>query len=136
MRSVFDTNVVISALLLPDSKPRRAFDLALQEGELLLSVEVLTELHDVLHRKQFRRYVGEDEVRNFLAALIRESRWVEVDQHITLCRDPKDNKFLELAVTGGATHLVTGDSDLLTLDPFRGIRILQPDAFLQSVSTG
>jgi len=96
---------------------------------------VLTELHDVLHRKQFRRYIDEDDVRNFLAALIRESRWVEVDQHITVCRDPKDNRFLELAVSGGATHLVTGDSDLLILDPFQGIRILQPGAFLESAAT-
>jgi len=46
------------------------------------------------------------------------------------CRDPKDNKFLELAVAGEATHIVTGDSDLLVLNPFRDIAVLTPSEFL------
>ena len=42
------------------------------------------------------------------------------------CRDPKDDKFLELALNGKATHIVSGDEDLLVLHPFRGIPILTP----------
>jgi predicted nucleic acid-binding protein len=49
---------------------------------------------------------------------------------ITACRDPKDNKFLELAVSGQATHLISGDPDLLVLSPFRGIPIVTPQAFV------
>ena len=56
--------------------------------------------------------------------------WVEVSAKITACRDPNDDKFLELAVSGLATHIVTGDQDLLVLDPFQGISILTPHAFL------
>lgn len=131
MRFVFDTNVLVSALLLPDSKPRRALLLGLQKGKVLLSLATLAELYEVLSRKQFRQYVDEEDVRSFLAALTREARWVEVDLRITACRDPKDDKFLELAVSGGATHIITGDSDLLALNPFQGIQILPPHSFLE-----
>jgi predicted nucleic acid-binding protein len=73
LRCVFDTNVLVSALLLPDSKPRQALELALPGGKLLLSFEVLAELYEVLGRKRFRRYVDEEDIRSFLAALTREA---------------------------------------------------------------
>lgn len=131
MRFVFDTNVLVSALLLADSTPRQAFDRAIGHGKALLSFEVLAELNEVLGRKQFRKYVDEEDVRRFLAALTREAEWVEVTTDITFCRDPRDNKFLELAVSGRATHLITGDADLLSLGSFQGIPILTPQAFLK-----
>jgi len=131
LRCVFDTSVIVSALLLLDSKPRQALDLALQKGKVLLSFPVLAELYEVLGRKRLRRYFDEEDVRIFLAALTREAQWVDVDVQIAACRDSKDNKFLELAVSGHATHIVTGDSDLLALDPFQGIQILPPHSFLE-----
>ena len=133
MRCVFDTKVVVSALLLPDSKPRHALELALREGSILLSFATLAELNEILSRKRFRRYVDEEDVRSFLAALTRESQWVDVDVRIRIqaCRDPKDDKFLELAVSGRGSHIVTGDSDLLALHPFQGIPILPPHRFLE-----
>lgn len=100
---------------------------------LLLSFPVLAELNEVLGRQHFRRYVHEDEVRRFLAAFAREAEWVEITTSITACRDPKDNKFLELAVDGHATHIVSGDDDLLALNPFRNISILRPVAILERV---
>lgn len=130
MRCVFDTNVSVSALLLPDSKPRHALELALLKGRVLLSFATLAELYEVLGRKKFLRYIDEEDIRSFLAALTREAEWVEVDARITACRDPKDDKFLELAVSGRATHIVTGDADLIALHPFRGIEIVPPHRFL------
>jgi len=127
---VFDSNVLVSALLLSDSKPRHALEVALQKGRVLLSFATLAELYEVLGRKKFHRYINEEDVRNFLAALTREAEWVEVDVRIGVCRDPKDDKFLEVAVSGHATHIITGDSDLLALNPFRGIEILPPHGFL------
>ena len=59
---------------------------------------------------------------------------VAIDESIHDCRDPKDNKFLELAVSGDATHLVTGDDDLLVLHPFRGVAIVTSQAFLDEHS--
>lgn len=131
MRFVFDTNVLISALLLPDSKPRQALERALQNGKVLLSYAVLAELYEVLSRKRFRRYIDEEDIRTFVAALTQEAEWVDVAERITACRDSKDDKFLELSVSGHATHIVTGDSDLLALDPFRGIRIVPPQELLK-----
>jgi uncharacterized protein len=130
LRCVFDTNVLVSALLLSDAKPRHAVELAIQKGRIRLSFATLAELYEVLGRRKFLRYVDEEDIRNFLAALTREAEWVEVDVRISACRDPKDDKFLEVALSGRATHIVTGDSDLLALNPFRGIEILPPHQFL------
>jgi len=131
LHCVFDTNVLISALLLPESKPRHALELALSKGKVLLSFAALAELYEELNRKKFRRYVDERDIRSFLAALAREMQWVDVDVQITACRDPKDNKFLELAVRGNGTHIIRGDADLLALHPFQGIEILTPHRFLE-----
>lgn len=120
----------MSAFLLPGSKPRRALDLSLRTGTVLLSLAVLAELYDVLNRKRFRRYVSEEDLRRLLAALTGEAEWVDTDLPIRACRDPKDDKFLELAVSGRADYIVTGDSDLLILNPFQGIQILSPEQFL------
>src|SRR5208283_4536504 len=103
---------------------------AQHDGAILLSFAVLTELFEVLHREKFRHYVDEEDVRRFLAALTREALWVDIDVEVTACRDPKDDKFLSLAVSGSATHIVTGDADLLVLHPFRGIEIVSPGAFV------
>jgi len=95
---------------------------------------MLAELHSVLTKKQFRRYVEEEDARSFVAGLVRESEWVEVSVQIKVCRDPKDNKVLELVLSGAATHIITGDEDLLALDPFQGVHILSPRAFVDAFS--
>src|SRR5205807_918243 len=100
-------------LLVPGSKPRQSLARACRDGKVLLSFATLAELYDVLHRKQFRRYIDEEDVRSFIAALARESEWIDVNVQINACRDPKDHKFLEIALSGRATHLITGDADLI-----------------------
>jgi uncharacterized protein len=132
-RLVFDTNAIISAALLKRSVSRRALDQALNEGELLTSAETVDELHQVLGRADFTKYVTEDERMEFLATLLREVTLVEVTVYVGECRDPRDNKFLELAVSGGAVCIVSGDQDLLVLHPFRGIPIVTPRGFLDGV---
>ena len=132
MLCVFDTNVLVSALLLPDSKPQRALALAMRKGTLLLSFPVVAELYEVLNRQRFRRYLEEDDIQRFLTALTGVAKWVDVDTHIAASRNPKDDKFLELAVSGHADYIITGDDDLAVLHPFRGIQILSPHSFLES----
>ncbi len=129
-RFVLDTNVIISAVLLPHSVPRQAFDKALARGVVLASVATLDELDEVLRRKKFDRYVVEEKRLQFLEVFIRDSSIVDVLDVVTDCRDPKDNKFLELAISGNATQLISGDPDLLVLSPFRGIPIITPQAFV------
>jgi uncharacterized protein len=130
LRFVFDTNVVVSALLLADSIPRQAFDKALDQGTILISVPVILELADVLSRKKLNKYLLENERMRFLISLLKETDLIDTTETISICRDPKDNKFLELAVDGNADYIVTGDADLLVLHPFRGIQILTPRDFL------
>jgi len=130
LRFVFDTNVIVSALLLKQSVARQAFDKALTRGKLVLSQGTIEELNEVLRRKGFDKYVLEDERIEFIIALVREATLIEITEAVTECRDPKDNKFLELAVSGKATCIVSGDDDLLVLHPFRGIPVLTPRQFL------
>lgn len=129
-RFVFDTNVVVSALLLKQSVARQVFDKALEQGQLLVSQATVEELNEVLRRKGFDKYVQEEERIQFITALVREALLVEITETITECRDPKDDKFLELAVSGKASCIVSGDNDLLVLHPFRGIPVLTPRQFL------
>jgi uncharacterized protein len=133
LRRVLDTNVLVSALLKSESKPRQALELAVGRGKVLLSFATLAELNEVLTRRWVRQFVSEEIVRGFLAGLTLDAELVDVDTRIAACRDAKDDKFLEAAVSGRATYIVTGDSDLLTLDPFRGIQIISPNSFLESV---
>jgi putative PIN family toxin of toxin-antitoxin system len=133
LRFVFDTNSLISAALSDESISRRAFDHALDRGTILVSLPVVTELNEVLSREKFRPYVTEDEARQFLATFAGASEWVEIDVTINDCRDPSDNNFLELAVSGRANLIVTGDNDLLVLNPYQGKRILTPSEFLRQV---
>lgn len=133
-RVVLDTNLLVSAALLEQSVPRQAFELAFRSGEVLSSSQTLAELKDVLSRRKFDRYISQETRLRFLANFLNLTRPVEITETITACRDPKDDKFLELAVSGGAVYLVTGDSDLLALHPFRGISILTPGDFLNRLS--
>jgi len=130
VRFVFDTNVIVSAVLLAGSVPRQAFDKALDEGKMLLSVPVLLEVAEALGRKKLDKYLLEEERMRFLVALLKETELVEITEEISECRDEKDDKFLELAVSGNADLIVSGDDDLLVLNPFRGIPILTPKEFL------
>lgn len=131
-RYVFDANVVVSALLLPGSVPRRAFDKAEGAGRILLSGSVISELEDVLRRPSLEKYISEEARIHFLVRLIRDCPIIQVSLSVMASRDPKDNQYLALAVEGQATCLVSGDKDLLVLNPFRGIPVVTPREFLQS----
>lgn len=93
LRFVVDTNVVVSAAMLPGSVPRQAFDLVIERGQLLLSPPILGELNDVLRRKRLDKYVSEEKRLLFLAALVRAAVLIETTTSVTECRDPKDDKF-------------------------------------------
>ena len=132
-RYVFDTNVIVSALLLERSIPGQAFRAAIDQGEILLSLATVKELNEVLSRDKFNRYLHRDERELFLESLLHEATLVEIDQQIRVCRDPGDDKFLELAASGKASCIISGDDDLLALSPFRDIPILTPTRFLASL---
>ena len=129
MRFVFDTNTLVSAALFARSTPRQAFDAALNRGELLTSESCLAELNQVLHRPKFARYLTPFEADLFINQYSLKATVVDVNSVITDCRDAKDNKFLELAIDGVATFIITGDQDLLVLHPYLTVSIVTPLIF-------
>ena len=124
-RFVFDTNVIVSALLFNDSVPGQAFIRALNHGMILVSGALVGELSRVLGRDRFDRYVTREERDEFLASLIRESNLIEITEAVQVCRDPKDDQVLELAVNGNATYSHRR-CRLAVLNPFRGVEIVTP----------
>lgn len=82
---------------------------------------------------KFDKYISLDVREEFLTKLKLEAEQIFISEIITECRDSKDNKFLEAAVNGNATHIITGDGELLELHPFRGISILTPRQFLEVI---
>ena len=129
-RIVADTNLLVSRLLLPQSLPAQAVRKAVDEGQLLVSDATLGELADVLSRAKFDPYVSLEDRQDFIRVLNRVAERIIVTAPIKACRDPKDDKFLELALNGEANMILTGDRDLLALHPFRGVDILSPRDYL------
>jgi uncharacterized protein len=130
MRVVVDTNVFISAALKNGSPPSEAVHLAAERHLLLKSTKTEQELFITLARPRLAPLIPED-FRRWLEEVMSAAELVTVAEQIIACRDPKDDKFLELAVSGHADVIVSGDADLLVLNPFRGIPIITPATFVQ-----
>lgn len=129
-RVVIDTNVLISRLLLPQSIPAQAVRKARRQGRLLVSEATMYELADVLARAKLDRYITLENRRRFLRQLRRVTEVVQIIQVVRECRDPEDDKILEVALNGRADVIITGDEDLLVLQPWRGIAIVAPKEYL------
>ena len=134
MRFVFDTNVIVSAALLPSSTPAQALMKAEHMGVLLYSDATLEELINVLERPKLKPYIKQDYIKDFYARVRINWEHISIIQRITACRDVKDDKFLEVAINGSASTLISGDNDLLTLNPYNELNIITPADFLESVS--
>lgn len=129
-RLVIDANVIVSSVLSAQGRASQAFDLAITTGIVLMSNDTFGELSEVLLRSKFDRYSNRAKRETFLDELLGLVEFVEITEQIDECRDPKDNKYLELAVSGKADAIVTGDDDLLVLHPFQQIPIVRIQTFL------
>lgn len=133
MRVVVDTNVFISAALKDKSFPALALIVVEQRGTFLKSAVTELQLFEVVARPHLAALIEQaslDRIRKLMAA----AELVTITERIAACRDVTDDKFLELAVNGKADLIVSGDADLLALDPFRGIPIIAPATFVQGVA--
>jgi uncharacterized protein len=135
-RVVLDTNVLISAALSSKGKPNACLTWVLENAVLLVSADLLIELETRLARPKFNRYITEARCQSFVAALGLVGVHVPFSGSIRACRDPDDDKLLEIAVSGGGDVIVSGDQDLLVLHPFQGVPILTPAEFLTAVVAG
>ena len=129
-RAVFDTNVLISAFLVPLSVPAQALRQVQRVGVVLASGESLAELEEVLFRRKFDNRLSITSREFAFVTYLSLVERIDSIQDIRACRDPKDDKFLSLAVSGHADLILTGDTDLLALHPFRSIDILSPKDYL------
>ena len=127
---VFDASALVSASIRRSSVPARAFFHALRTDQVAVSDATLTELREVLARPRVARFV-DPELRDEVLSLLDISGLPFTPaERVAECRDPKDNKYLELALAAGADRIVSGDDDLLVLHPWRGVQILKPADYL------
>jgi putative PIN family toxin of toxin-antitoxin system len=102
-----------------------------RHGRLLKSAATEQQLFDVLDRPYLAELIAPDS-RAWLKDLMAKAEMVTITWRIVACRDSTDDRFLELAVNGNAAVIVSGDADLLVLNPFRTIPIIPPATFVQA----
>lgn len=138
MRAVVDTNILVRAVIKPSGTVGPVL-LRLRDGDytLLYAQSLLEELIDVLNRPRIREKYGliDQDIQTVVSLILLRGEPVMPRERVTVCRDPKDDKFLEVAVAGEADVIVSGDQDLLVLHPFAGIPILPPVMFLKMLDT-
>jgi hypothetical protein len=100
-----------------------------------MSDHTFVEIYQTFTRSKFDKYVSLEKRLNFIGSLRQKAEMVNITEIITTCRDPKDNKFLELAVSGKADLIITGDQDLLVLNPFENIKIMTVNEFLTTFNS-
>ena len=136
---VLDTNVLVSAALWPNSVPAQALQAVVARMQWVCSADGLQELHEVLMRPKFEHWATASVRQDFVDFVRRHAELVAVlPEHQTaaqgVCRDPDDAIFLALALTADAQWLVSGDEDLLTLQHWQGVRIVDAAQFVRELS--
>ena len=132
---VVDASTVVSAALKAESRPETALLFALTYDSLYLSDLVLDEIREVFSRPKFLRFVGERRIAEIIALMLADAHFVSPMANVHACRDPADDKYLDLAVAANAYAIVTGDHDLLSMSPWRGIRILNATEYVALIAS-
>jgi uncharacterized protein len=112
---VIDTNIFISAALSPNGTAYLAFVRAIQNFTIVQNEATYQEIAERIYKSKFDKYISDERREQFLNTIKNQSQFIQTVSQITACRDPDDNKFLELAIDSNAEFLITGDKDLLLL---------------------
>ncbi len=128
MRVVIDTNVWISSLI---GKLLAGLKNYVLDGliEIVTTDEQIEEIVKVLGRPKFSKYFPDKDIEELLYLIQKTSKFVEIECKIEDCRDKKDNFILEIAVSGNADFIVTGDKDLIDLTPYKKTQIISYKEF-------
>lgn len=131
-RAVFDTQVFLRALVHPGSRYAKLVDISASECTLILSPPIIKEVLDVLHRPEVRgKFPSLSKIdMEKVIGLLTQGEVVEPKIAVSICRDPKDNKFLECALEGKAAFIVSEDKDLKAIGNYQGIQIVDTRAFM------
>ncbi|QXV67050.1 putative toxin-antitoxin system toxin component, PIN family [Mucilaginibacter sp. 21P] len=134
LRVILDTNLWISFLIRKDHSFLTQLILS-KKVRLLFSEELLKEFIEVSRRPKFIKYFSGNSVDEILDIINDFAEFIEVDSVVTACRDEKDNFLLSLAKDGRADYLITGDNDLLELNPFGKTKIILLSDFILEVNS-
>jgi uncharacterized protein len=132
-RFVVDTSILISAALSGQGKPALVVDFVVEQAVLVFSKPTYEEIATRLMRPKFDGYVSVPNRRLYLEKIAAAAVWVEITGTLAACRDPDDDKILETAVVAKARCIVTGDQDLISLNPFQGIPIVSAATFVLEI---
>ncbi len=129
-RIIVDTNLWISFLI---SKNFDQFEQLIYNRKvvLLFSRELIEEFIAVVSRPKFKRYFSKDDINELFTIMNKFSEVIKVKHKVDACRDKKDNFLLELARSGNANFLITGDKDLLSMKEFYGTKMITMNEFLR-----
>ena len=128
---VIDTNVLISAGLLPESKTAQVLALAVEHFVIAQNQETWRELETRITRPKFDRYFGESGRLRHLVAIAQSIQHFEVSTEVSVVRDETDDKSIALAIDSGATVIISGDPDLKDVQTYKGVEILSPAQFFE-----
>ncbi|WP_026768773.1 putative toxin-antitoxin system toxin component, PIN family [Asinibacterium sp. OR53] len=120
---ILDTNLWISFLLTSNFSKLDKL-IANKSIIILFSQTLLNEFIEVAQRPKFKKYFTLSDLEELLFRIHTEVLFVHVVSDVAICRDPKDNFLLSLAKDGKATHLITGDKDLLDIKVFGKTKIV------------
>ena len=132
-RVVVDTNTIVSGILLPQSVPGRLLSFLAEYAILIFSPATRDELLGVIAREKFDRYIAPVARERAATILMRDGEMVTPRRSFRVCRDPKDNKFLDAAYAGHVDCMISGDDDLNALGAFEGIPILTAARYLAGI---
>lgn len=128
IKVIFDTNIWISFLI--GKRLQVIKDLIIEQKlEIILSDQLLLEIQLVTQRPKLKKYFPENKVEELIQFLEIVGKKFEVKSLNDVSRDSKDNFLLDLIDASKADYLVTGDKDLLILNPFNKTKILTPAEF-------
>ena len=133
---VFDASTLVSATFNSRGVPAKAVQRALRDDRVAISEPVMTELLDVLYWPSVARFLQPDLRSDLLGQLVTLGVPFEPSERVMDCRDPKDDKYLELGLVSASDRIVSSDADLLVLHPWRGVRILRPAEYLAEAERG
>ena len=132
MRVVLDTNVFISGIHWTGDSKEILFMFRNKKFELVSSISIIEEITKTL--TNFRIPLSEEDISMWENIILENAVLVEPEEEIDIVKeDPDDNKFIEAAVAGKVSYIVTQDNHLLKIKEFRGIKILTPSEFLDQV---
>jgi len=133
-RVIIDTNLWISFLITNNLNILSELFL-FERFQIIFSDELFNEFLDVARRPKFKKYFDEKSVQLLIENISEKLEFIEVASVITICRDLKDNFILALSIDGNADYIVTGDKDLLSLNGFKGKKIITINEFIKIIDT-